>query len=68
MEHEAVAAAPALVDAFLIDMADRNGAMANVIFGLQTIITMRLSIGWGRDEFDERRADRAFAYRPGRSA
>ena len=42
--------------------------MANVVFGLQSVITMRLFIAWGRDEFEDRRADRAFAFMPGRDA
>jgi len=66
IEREAVARAPQMVDGFLEAMARRNGVMANVIFGLQTVITMRLFIAWGRDEFTERRADRAFAFMPRR--
>ena len=38
--------------------------MANVVFGLQKPITMRLFIAWGRDEFTDRRADRAFSSMP----
>ena len=67
-ERDATSRAPELVDRFLDDMARRNGSMTNVIYGLQTVITMRLFIAWGRDEFEERRADRAFAYMPGRKA
>jgi integrase len=68
IEAEAVAAAPPMVDAFLEEMARRNGALENVVFGLQTAIAMRLLIAWGRDEFRSRRADRAFAFMPGRNA
>lgn len=49
-------------------MARRNGALANVIFGPQSVITMRLFIAWGRDEFTDRCADRAFAFMPVRDA
>jgi hypothetical protein len=35
---------------------------------MQTVIVMRLFIAWGRDEFEDRRADRAFAFMPGREA
>jgi integrase len=66
--EEATAGAPEIVDNFLEAMARRNGTMANVIFGFQSVITMRLFIAWGRDEFTERRADRAFAFMPGRDA
>jgi hypothetical protein len=68
IERDAVATAPAIVDAFLEEMGRRNGALANVIFGFQTTISMRLFIAWGRDEFSQRRADRAFAFMPGRTA
>jgi hypothetical protein len=68
IERDAVAQAPAIVDAFLEEMGRRNGALANVIFGFQTTISMRLFIAWGRDEFSQRRADRAFAFMPGRKA
>jgi integrase len=68
VELDATKRAPELVDRFLADMARRNGALSNVIFGLQTVITMRLFIAWGRDEFTDRRADRAFAFMPGREA
>lgn len=68
MEGEAAARAPALVEAFLTDMARRNGSLSNVIYGLQSVVTMRLFIAWGRDEFAARRADRAFAYMPNRKA
>jgi len=68
VEAEATARAPELVDGFLEAMARRNGAMTNVIFGLQSVIAMRLFIAWGRDEFESRTADRAFAYMPGRNA
>jgi hypothetical protein len=68
IERDAVAEAPAIVDAFLEEMGRRNGALANVIFGFQTTIAMRLFIAWGQDEFSQRRADRAFAFMPGRKA
>jgi hypothetical protein len=68
IEEKATARAPEIVDSFLEAMARRNGTMANVIFGLQSVITMRLFIAWGRDEFADRRADRAFAFMPGRNA
>jgi hypothetical protein len=68
IEEEATARAPEIVDSFLEAMARRNGTVANVIFGLQTVITMRLFIAWGRDDFADRRADRAFAFMPGRNA
>ena len=68
IEEQAAARAPEIVDDFLEAMARRNGAMANVIFGLQSVITMRLFIAWGREEFEDRRADRAFAFMPGRNA
>ena len=68
IDQEAIADAPVIVDAFLEDMARRNGVLGNVIFGLQTAIAMRLFIAWGRDEFRSRRADRAFAFMPGRNA
>lgn len=68
IERDAVATAPAIVDAFLEETGRRNGALANVIFGFQTTISMRLFIAWGRDEFSQRRADRAFAFMPGRKA
>jgi integrase len=68
IDQEAIANAPVIVDAFLEDMARRNGVLGNVIFGLQTAIAMRLFIAWGRDEFRSRRADRAFAFMPGRNA
>jgi hypothetical protein len=38
--------------------------MANVISGLQSVITMRLFIAWRRDEFAHRQANRAFAFMP----
>lgn len=61
IELEATSQAPELVDRFLNDRARRNGAQTNVIFALQSVITMRLFIAWGREEFTTRRADRAFA-------
>ena len=68
IEEQVAARAPEIVVSFLEAMARRNGTMANVIFGLQSVITMRLFIAWGRDEFEDRRADRAFAFMPGRNA
>jgi integrase len=66
IEHEALSRAPALVDAFLEAMGQRNGDYDSAVYAIQKFIVLRLFSAWGRDEFRDREADRAFAFMPNR--
>jgi integrase len=68
IEQQALSRGPALVDSFLEAMAQRNGDYDSVIYGIQKFIVLRLFSAWGRDEFRDREADRAFAFMPNREA
>jgi len=66
IEQEALSRAPALVDGFLEAMGQRNGDYDSAVYAIQKFIVLRLFSAWGRDEFRDREADRAFAFMPNR--
>jgi hypothetical protein len=68
IEQEALSRAPALVDDFLEAMGQRNGDYDSAVYAIQKFVVLRLFSAWGRDEFRDREADRAFALMPNREA
>jgi integrase len=64
IENEAAAQAPTVVARFLEIMAERNGSLHNVIYGLRSFIASRLLLAWAEAEFEALNAYRALRLHP----